>query len=142
MSSTQAMTARSLALDLLCKTLRQKQFSNIALDKALQSCELSDADKRLASLLFYGVIEKKITLDFRISQLSARPIGDIDERTLCALRLGLYQLMFTDKIPPHAAINETVSLCPRRSAGFRMVIFPRSGAGGWSRSCPRPPCFR
>lgn len=109
---------RALALDLLIKAEKAKQFSNIALDKALQDSSLSDVDRRLASALFYGVTEKKITLDYRISRLSSRPLEQIDDHTLNVLRIGLYQLIFTDRIPPHAAINETVSLCPRRTAGF------------------------
>ena len=109
---------RALTLDLLLRAQRSEQFSNIALDKALDASLLSPADKRLTSMLFYGVIERRITLDFRISQLSNRPIEQIDTPTLNTLRLGLYQLMFTDKIPPHAAINETVALCTRKTSGF------------------------
>ena len=113
---------RSIALELLIKAEKLGQYSNIALDKALEGSSLSAPDKRLASVLFYGVTEKKITLDYRIAELSDRPIGSVDIQTLSALRLGLYQLMFTDKIPPHAAINETVSLCSRKSSGFVNAI--------------------
>ena len=109
---------RALALFLLQKAEAAGQFSNIALDKALESSSLSSPDRRLASVLFYGVTERRITLDYRISALSSRPLADIDGQTLNILRLGLYQLMFTDSIPPHAAINETVSLCPRKTSGF------------------------
>ena len=114
--------ARSLALDLLIKAERSKQFSNIALDKALEKCELSQADRRLVSALFYGVIERRLTLDYRLAELSSRPLSDIDEHTLTVLRLGLYQLTFMDKIPSHAAINESVSLCPKRTSGFVNAI--------------------
>ncbi len=109
---------RRLVLDLLVRTQKAKQFSNIALDRALEDCQLSDADRRLASALFYGVTERTITLDCRIAQLSSRPLSEIDNDTLNTLRIGLYQLMYMDRIPPHAAINETVSLCPRRTSGF------------------------
>lgn len=115
-------TARSLALDLLIKAEKSKQFSNIALDKALEKCDLLPADRRLVSALFYGVIERRLTLDYRLTALSSRPLSDIDEHTLTVLRLGLYQLIFMDKIPPHAAINESVSLCPKRTSGFVNAI--------------------
>ncbi len=114
--------ARALALELLIKAEKSKQFSNIALDKALEKCELSPADRRLASALFYGVIERRLTLDHRLAALSSRPLAEIDEHTVTVLRLGLYQLIFMDKIPPHAAINESVSLCPRRTSGFVNAI--------------------
>lgn len=116
------MTPRLLAYELLGKAEKSKQFSNIALDHALESSDMSDLDKRLASILFYGVIERRITLDYRIKQLSSRPIDSIDQSVLCAIRLGLYQLMYLDRIPPHAAINETVGLCTRKSAGFVNAI--------------------
>ena len=112
------MTPRKLAFDLLQKLEKNNQFSNIALDRALQKEEMSDTDKGLVSALFYGVTERRITLDYNISQLSSRPMNDIDGETLTALRLGLYQLAYMDRIPPHAAINETVDLCKKRSKGF------------------------
>jgi 16S rRNA (cytosine967-C5)-methyltransferase len=122
MKDTAKNTARALALDLLVKAQRSAQFSNIALDKALDTSALSDADKRLVSVLFYGVIERRITLDYRIAELSSRPISEIDDKTLNILRLGIYQLTFTDKIPTHAAINETVELCTARTKGFVNAI--------------------
>ena len=130
MNKTTSQQPRRMALELLIKTQRAKQFSNIALDKALESCDLGDADRRLVSALFYGVTERMLTLDHRIGQLSSRPLGDIDTDTLNTLRLGLYQLMFMDKIPPHAAINETVSLCPRRTSGFVNGILRAHTRGG------------
>ena len=116
------MTARELALDLLLKGEKTKQYSNIVLDNALKRSELSSADKGLVSALFYGVIERRITLDYQISALSSRDIRDIDPRTVNALRIGLYQLIYLDRIPHHAAINESVSLCTRKSAGFVNAI--------------------
>ncbi len=116
------MTARQLAYDLLLKAEKSKQYSNIALDNALEGSGLSAADKRLASVLFYGVTEKRITLDYRIAELSDKPLDDIEPRVLCALRLGLYQLIFLDRIPPHAAINETVELCTKKASGFVNAI--------------------
>lgn len=112
------MTPRTLAFDLLIKAEKSRQYSNIALDNALRGSNMSDADKRLCSALFYGVTEKRITLDYRISSLSERTLSELDPAVLTALRLGLYQLIFLDRIPPHAAINETVSLVSRKQSGF------------------------
>ena len=112
------MTPRKLAFDLLQKVEKNDQFLNIALDHALSDASLSALDRSLAAALVYGVYEKRITLDYQISRLSNRNIETLDASVLTALRLGLYQLAFMDRIPPHAAINETVGLCPRRSTGF------------------------
>ena len=119
---TEMQNPRMLAFELLQKAEKSKQYSNIALDHALEECNLSDVDKKLASILFYGVTERKITLDHRINELSSRSLGELDDKVLCALRIGLYQLIYLDRIPPHAAINETVSLCPKKSAGFVNAI--------------------
>jgi 16S rRNA (cytosine967-C5)-methyltransferase len=116
------MNPRLLAFNLLQKAEKNGQYSNIALDKALSDAKMSDVDSALASALFYGVTEKKISLDFRLSALSSRPLRSLDKSVLCALRLGLYQLMYMDRIPAHAAINETVSLCSKKSAGFVNAI--------------------
>lgn len=116
------MTARELTLSLLMKGEKTKQYSNIVLDNALKNAELSSADRGLVSALFYGVIERRITLDYQIKSLATRDISDIDEKTVNALRIGLYQLIYLDRIPPHAAINESVSLCSRKSAGFANAI--------------------
>ena len=116
------MTARELALELLIKAESSKQYSNIALDNALKNADLSSADKGLTSALFYGAIERRITLDYQIKSLSSRNINEIDKRTLNALRIGLYQLIYLDRIPHHAAINESVDLCTRKSSGFANAI--------------------
>ena len=116
------MTPRLLAYELLQKAEKSKQYSNIALDNALKTSDMSEADKRLASILFYGVTEKKLTLDYQISTLSSRPIDQLDATVLTAIRLGLYQLEYLDRIPAHAAINETVSLCTKKTTGFVNAI--------------------
>ena len=126
-----ANNARGVALETLIKCESSGQYSNIALDNALKKCELSQSDKALASVLFYGVIERRITLDYYISRLSSRPIDEIDERTKETVRLGLYQLIYLDRVPNHAAINETVDLCPAKTKGFVNAIlrsYTREGA--------------
>ena len=116
------MNPRKLVFDLLLKLEKNEQFSNISLDRALESSDMSTEDKGLAAILLYGVTERRLTLDYQIGLLSDRPLSDIDRPTLCAIRLGLYQLIFMDRIPPHAAINESVSLVPRKQSGFVNAI--------------------
>lgn len=112
------MNARRIALGVLLNCERSDQYSNIALDNALEASGLSALDKALAAAIVYGVTERRLTLDYYISKLSSRPIEKIDKEAICALRMGLYQLIYMDKIPAHAAVNETVALCKRSFAGF------------------------
>ena len=116
------MTPRLLAFNLLRGFEKSKQYSNIALDRALIDSGMNDADRALASAIFYGVIEKKLYLDYQLSQLSERALCELDADVLCALRIGLYQLIYLDRVPDHAAINETVSLCNRKTSGFVNAI--------------------
>lgn len=109
---------RQTAMDLLLRCAEADRYSNIALDSAIKRESFSHADKALLTRLVYGVTESLLTLDYYIGQLSSRPIKDIDRHSLTAIRLGLYQLMYLDRVPDHAAINESVALCPRRSRGF------------------------
>jgi len=125
------MTPRHIAFELLKKAEKSKQYSNIALDHALSASDMSEADRALSAALFYGVTERKITLDYQLSHLSSRKLSELDLDVLTALRLGLYQLMFMDRIPDHAAINETVSLCSRKTSGFVNAVlrsYTRQGA--------------
>ncbi len=107
---------RSLALSILNKCVSVEQYSNLALDTAIRRHPLSDADRGLLTTLVYGVLEKQLTLDHWIGSLCEKQAPDLPTRNL--LRLGLYQLAFLDRIPDHAAVNETVSLAPKRSRGF------------------------
>ena len=112
------MKPRKLVFDLLQKLEKNNQFSNISLDRALEGSDMSQEDKGLAAILLYGVTERRLTLDYQIKLLSDRPLSSIDPSALCALRIGLYQLIYMDRIPPHAAINESVSLVNRKLSGF------------------------
>lgn len=115
------MTTRELALSVLERCQTAEQYSNIALDTALRRNALSASDRKLLTALVYGVIEKRITLDYWIDSLAERS-RDVDLRTREVLRLGLYQLAFLDRIPSHAAVNETVSLSPKRTRAFVNAI--------------------
>lgn len=109
---------RAIALSVLNKCTLAEQYSNISLDSAIKRAELSVSDRGLLTALVYGVLERKLTLDACIEQLAMRQLDSIDPETLNLLRLGIYQLNYLDRIPDHAAVNETVSLSPRRTRGF------------------------
>ena len=111
---------RKLALTLLGKQEAAGQYASIALDSAIKQNELSPADRALLSILVYGVLEKKLTLDYAIDRFSQGK--DIEPAVRQMLRLGLYQLAFLDKVPDHAAVNETVNLAPARAKGFVNAI--------------------
>lgn len=114
-------SARALALEVL-ERCESGGYSSITLDTAIKRSSLSPVDRALLTALTYGTIERRNTLDCAISSLSTLPSEKIDTKTRCILRLGLYQLAYMDRIPDFAAINETVSLAPKRSRGFVNAI--------------------
>lgn len=111
-------SARSLALNTLSGVSGGGRYGSLSVDAVLRRCALEGADRGLYAALVFGVLERQTTLDFLIGQLSDRPIDGLEESVRLALRLGLYQLIYLDRVPDYAAIGETVSLVPRRAAGF------------------------
>ncbi len=107
------MTAREAAFLSLQKYRGSGKYSNIELSGSIERLGLEGAEKALYTALFYGVIEREITLDYFISRLSERKIDDIDRDVRTILELGIYQLEYMDKIPESAAVNESVKLARR-----------------------------
>lgn len=97
-------------------------YSNIVLDEVLSDRELDKRDKAFISNIFYGVLERRITLDYIIRSFSSVRLKKIEPKVLIILRMSVYQLVFMDKVPDNAAVNEAVSLCKKeklyRSSGF------------------------
>ena len=112
---------RALALEVLTRC-ESGGYSNIALDTVIKRNNLSSADRGLMTALIYGVIERKVSLDYIIDALSTIPNSKIEKDTRNILRMGLYQLRYMKKIPAHAALNETVNLANKRSKGFVNAI--------------------
>lgn len=106
---------RCLAVKLLNKTFSRNGYSNLQLSGGLESSDMDARDKKLCSALYYGVIERKLTLDHIIRGLSSRPPEKLDDAVLNILRCGIYQLLYMEAIPDSAAVNESVSLAKKFS---------------------------
>lgn len=104
------MTARELAINILYKIENGESYSNIEIDKEFSKSDLEPIDKALASELVYGVLTWKITLDEIIQRYSSIKLKKISAWILNILRIGIYQIVFLDRIPESAAVNESVKL--------------------------------
>ncbi len=100
-------SVRCVAVKLL-NSMDKSGYSNLVLDSELKSSELADNDKRLLSRLFYGTVERKITLDYLIDSYTKGKKLDGDVRNI--LRIGFYQLLYMDSVPDNAAVFETVAV--------------------------------
>lgn len=114
---------REIALDVLLKRQTGSYVEDM-LDTALARASLNPADRGLCQELVYGVVRWQTTLDWLIDQKTDKRPQKPALREL--LRLGLYQIFWLDRIPNHAAVNETVTAARRRGfstqAGFINAI--------------------
>ncbi len=113
-----SITARQTAFSILLKIEKDKAYSNIALDSAVREISLDSTDCAFISRLVYGVTERKITLDYVISQFLNQSIKKMKAEVLVILRLGTYQILYMDKIPASAAVNESVSLAKNNKSSY------------------------
>lgn len=120
--------ARETALKVLYKIDAQKGYSNIVLNEEIRKKqkELNDKDIGLISEIIYGVTTWRLTLDSIISKYSKIKIKKISPWILNILRMSIYQIIFLDKIPKSAAVNEGVKLAKKYgnsgSIGFTNAI--------------------
>lgn len=116
------INAREIALKILYKIDKENAYSNIVLDSVLSGYNLDARDKAFIAQLVYGTITYKITIDYIISKHSKIKIKKISDWILNILRLGVYQIIFLDKIPKRAVVNESVNLAKKyghtKASGF------------------------
>ena len=104
-----AQNVRIAVVQALAELHRRQGYSNIMLDRLLRTATFAVADRALASRLFYGVIERRLTLDYLLSKSSSMPLKKMHPVVRETLRVALYQLLFMDKVPAAAAVNEAVN---------------------------------
>lgn len=112
------MDDRQLSFKILNRIERDKAYSNLTLDSYLEEYKDSVYSKGFVTALVYGVIERKITLDFILSQYLTQPIKKLKPEVLIILRMGTYQLKFMDNIPDSAVVNESVKLTKKNGCSF------------------------
>ena len=102
---------RQIAARILFEWDAGEGYAEILLKRLLTSARLSPPDRRLVQEMVYGVIRNAALLDAWIDIAARQPPGKSRSRSL--LRLGFYQLGLMDRIPEHAAVNETVQTARR-----------------------------
>jgi 16S rRNA (cytosine967-C5)-methyltransferase len=105
----EGMPPRRIALRVIRAVTEQGAYASLSLDRALENCGMTAADRRLASRLVYDTLDHLIRLDYVLGQVMAREDTDIKLRNI--LRLGACQILLEDRIPESAATNTSVQLC-------------------------------
>lgn len=122
---------RKTALDALERCRRADSWSSQTLSALLQRRELSGRDAAFCSRLFLGTLQNLYYLDFGIDHYTK---GKLEPKLRDILRLGAYQLVFMDRVPAMAAVNESVKLCKAcgyaRASGLVNAVLRRIATGG------------
>jgi len=137
--------ARYEALHILVRVERDRAFADIALEHALERARLDPRDAALCTEIVFGTLRWRRHLDWRLTPHLNRPLAKLDPWVRALLRLTAYQLIFLDRVPRWAAVDEAVSVARLKSrvpgpAEFVNAVL-RSLTRG-PRHCPsrRPPC--
>ncbi len=104
------MSARKCAFECICRVINEGAFNNIALAGLFEKYNLSEEDKRLCGIIVKGTIERKHTLDYFLSNVSDFPLKDLDKKVLNLLRMGVYQIIYLDRVPDFAVCNESAEI--------------------------------
>ncbi|RAL20178.1 16S rRNA (cytosine(967)-C(5))-methyltransferase RsmB [Lujinxingia litoralis] len=119
-------TARTLALEVLSRIEQDDAYSHIALSNQLASAELDMRDRALATELVYGTLARQRSIDTVLSRFVSRKLDRLDMPVRLNLRMAAYQLIYLDRIPAHALVNDAVKLvkraCGQRTAGFANAV--------------------
>ena len=146
-SGRAAVPARACALAVLRRVFEDGAWADRALHGEARRLGLDARERALAMRLAYGAVQRRATLDHLIETLAGRPVERLEPLVLAALRLGLYQLAYADRVPAHAAVGESVELVKRGSPGRREARQRRAaarrargrGAASPRSTTPRPP---
>ena len=110
------MNAREIAYKVLLDIEKNKNYSNMAINKHFKDVKLSNQDRGLATEIIYGVIENKYYIDYMIDKLSKVKTNKMEIYVKTLLRMGIYQIMFLNSISDYAAVNETVNLAKKKNS--------------------------
>src|SRR4051812_11194845 len=116
-STSRAAPARACAYAVVRRVFEQDAYADLALHAEARRLGLDARDRALATRLAYGVVQPRATLDHVIATLASRPVERLEAGVRAALELGVLQLAFMDRVPPHAAVTESVELAKAASRG-------------------------
>lgn len=117
-------TARSVALEAIRRVTDEGAYSTIVIPGALRRSRLDERDRAFATDLAFGTIRHLLAIDAALDAVASRPVARMSPSARTVVRLGAYQVLFTD-VAPHAAVGETVGLARDRERGFVNAVLRR-----------------
>ena len=141
--------ARLTALRGLSEVFGQGGYSNLVLESLMRNHQLNGQERAFCTALFYGVVERRITLDWVLGRYSRQPVEKLSPAVRDILRMAVYQLLYMPSVPESAAVNEAVKETRQRkvasAAGYvngvlraflrdgKKIALPRIDAGDVTR---------
>jgi 16S rRNA (cytosine967-C5)-methyltransferase len=108
--------ARRTAVEALLKQERSG-YANLVLNNVLRRFDGDGQQRAFVTAVFYGTVERMVTIDALLGQFLTRPLAQTDATVRAILRAGVYQARWMDGVPLHAAVNESVELARRMGKG-------------------------
>lgn len=104
------MNAREITLNILNEIYNEQAYANIALTKCFNRTQIDELDRRFITEIVYGTVKAGDSLIWILKKFIKMPMNKIEPVVLNILRMGVYQIIFMDKVPNSAACNEAVNL--------------------------------
>jgi len=116
-ASRQVTPARSVAYAVVRRTFEQAAFTDRVFRALADEARLAGRERAQAQRLAYGAVQRRGTADAIVRRLSGRQADDLDPPVIAALRLGAYEILFSEGVPDHAAVDQAVELAKEAGAG-------------------------
>lgn len=107
-------SAREAALEVLVRTEQDRSYSNLLLNQILQQYHLDKQDAGLTTEIVYGTIQRLNTIDYFLNRFVAKGLAKLEPWVRSLLRLSFYQMLYLDRVPDHAIVNEAVNLAKKK----------------------------
>ncbi len=112
---TNAINEREIALDILMEVNEKEQYVHVLLNEALRKYQYLEKNERaFISRLVKGTIERRLTLDYVINQVSSVRVNKMKPLIRNLMRMSVYQMMYMEQVPVSAVCNEAVKLAKKR----------------------------
>lgn len=110
---------------MLVRTEQDRSYSNLLLNQILQQYHLDKQDAGLTTEIVYGTIQRLNTIDYFLNRFVAKGLAKLEPWVRSLLRLSFYQMLYLDRVPDHAIVNEAVNLAKKRV----IQVFPAWSTG-------------
>jgi 16S rRNA (cytosine967-C5)-methyltransferase len=134
--------ARTLALRVITRVFDEGAYADRAFTGEAERARVDARERALAMHLAFGAVQRRRTLDAALEEIAKRPVQRLERRLAHVLQLGVFQILFADGIPSHAAVSESVELARReigaRATGLTNAVLRRIADDGpdWYAALP------